>query len=158
MLSYSFSKFFTTMDVTFAKNQSFFTNIYLQGRVQVKLSFSLMVCLLCLDFLNPCLFHLRSDLQVLLPCHLVKNPHQKWIKGELMQFTCHYKFTVCGNRPNLIKCKLKSLNPSQIMNTQTPLNFFFFDRKPHQNILIEKKYKRRMRNPPTKRKLDNKKK
>ena len=34
----------------------------------------------------------------------------------------------------------------------------FFDRKPHENILIEKKYKRRMRNPPSKRKLDNKKK
>ena len=34
---------------------------------------------------------------------------------------------------------------------------FFFDRKPHGNILIEKKYKRRMRNPPSKRKLDNKK-
>ena len=36
--------------------------------------------------------------------------------------------------------------------------YIFFDRKPHKNILIEKKYKRRMRNPPSKRKLNNMKK
>ena len=35
--------------------------------------------------------------------------------------------------------------------------FFFFDRKRQRNILIKRRYKRRMRNPPSKEKQDYKK-
>ena len=38
-----------------------------------------------------------------------------------MQPPCHYRFTLGGNSPNLIEYKLKSLNLSRVMNTQTPL-------------------------------------
>ena len=36
-----------------------------------------------------------------------------------MQPPCHYRFTLGGNSPNLIEYKLKSLNLSRVMNTQS---------------------------------------
>ena len=57
--------------------------------------------------------------KVLPHCHLVKNLHQKWIKGKLMQLPCQRRFILGEKNSDLIKCKFKSLNPSQVMNTNS---------------------------------------
>ena len=117
-------KNFTTMDVTFVENQSFFPNTYLQGESLGEDKF-LCYGLPNLSGLSESMpLSLMVSPIVLPPCHLVKNPHQKWIKEELMRLPCRCRFTLGRNSPNLIKCKLKSLNLSQVMNKKTPLILF----------------------------------
>ena len=56
----------------------------------------------------------------------------------------------------LIAAYLINRMPSKVLNFQTLIGTlkecypFFFDWKRHKDLLIDKKYKRRMRNPPAK--------
>ncbi|KAL6343069.1 hypothetical protein AAG906_017881 [Vitis piasezkii] len=140
------------MDVTFVENQSFFPNTYLQGESLGEDKF-LCYGLPNLSGLSESMpLSLMVSAIVLPPCHLVKNPHQKWIKEELMRLPCHCRFTLGRNSTNLIKCKLKSLNLSQQLDVKNgflhdDLKEVYMQTPPHFNGDFKRNNVCKLKNP-----------
>ena len=114
----------SSMDVTFVENQSLFPNTYLQRESLGEDKF-LSYGMLDLPRLSESLPLVPKVSPIgstsLSPS---QEPSSKLDQGGVNATACHYRFTLGINSPDLIECKLKSLNPSQVMNTQTPLILF----------------------------------
>lgn len=91
--------------------------------------------MICMDFINPCHLHPRSHLQVLPPCHLIKNPFIKTDQGGVNVTTMPLQVYSRWNQCRLDQMQAQEFEPKPSNEHRNSSNFVSNVISPASNLL-----------------------